>query len=96
VAEAWANRTPAVFLPYPHHRDLHQAHNARTLVDAGAAKLEPDFIDEKRNLAGAGKAIVDLMASVKQRDSMRSALRRLGTVDGAARIAALLLKNPPA
>jgi UDP-N-acetylglucosamine--N-acetylmuramyl-(pentapeptide) pyrophosphoryl-undecaprenol N-acetylglucosamine transferase len=39
VAELAAAGRPALFVPYPHHRDDHQEWNARALVDAGAGWL---------------------------------------------------------
>jgi len=37
VAELAAAGRPAIFVPYPHHRDAHQEWNASMLVDGGAA-----------------------------------------------------------
>ncbi|GJM22158.1 MAG: UDP-N-acetylglucosamine--N-acetylmuramyl-(pentapeptide) pyrophosphoryl-undecaprenol N-acetylglucosamine transferase [Planctomycetota bacterium] len=42
VAELAASGTPALLLPYPHHRDRHQAANAEDLVRVGAALQVPD------------------------------------------------------
>ncbi|MEX2217406.1 MAG: UDP-N-acetylglucosamine--N-acetylmuramyl-(pentapeptide) pyrophosphoryl-undecaprenol N-acetylglucosamine transferase [Phycisphaerales bacterium] len=93
VAEAWANQVPTVFLPYPYHRDLHQRHNARPLEEAGGAVIAADEIDETRNAAGAGRVILELLASEGRRRAMRDALKRLGPADGAARVAAALLTS---
>lgn len=41
VTELAAVGTPAIFVPFPHAVDDHQTHNARFLVDAGAAWLQP-------------------------------------------------------
>jgi UDP-N-acetylglucosamine--N-acetylmuramyl-(pentapeptide) pyrophosphoryl-undecaprenol N-acetylglucosamine transferase len=90
VAEAWANRVPTVFLPYPYHKDQHQRFNAAPLVDAGGAVLADDLIDPARNIGGAGKALLELMASAERRAALRAALTRLGPADGADRIAAAL------
>jgi UDP-N-acetylglucosamine:LPS N-acetylglucosamine transferase len=90
VAEAWANRVPTLFLPYPYHKDQHQRFNAAPLVDAGGAVLADDLIDPARNVAGAGKTLLELMASPDRRSSLRAALTRLGPADGADRIAAAL------
>lgn len=41
VSELALSGTPAVFVPYPHHRDHHQEANGRALVEAGAALMVP-------------------------------------------------------
>src|SRR5690606_31984658 len=93
VAEAWANGVPAVFLPYPYHRDEHQRLNAEPLRAAGAALAIQDRIAEAANTAEAGRAMVGLLGDESRRASMRAALRRLGPADGAERIARMLLSG---
>lgn len=95
VAEAWANHTPTVFLPYPYHRDQHQRHNARPLDEAGGAYVVDDLIDESRNMSGGGSIILNLLKSDGPRKAMRAALERLGPADGAARIAGMLKEVHP-
>lgn len=96
VAEAWANHVPAVFLPYPYHKDQHQRHNARPLEEAGGAVIAEDLIDDFANASGdAGKSVLDLLGSDSRRRAMRAALLRLGPADGARQIAELLLRNTP-
>lgn len=87
VAEAWANRVPTVFLPYPYHRDQHQAFNARVLVDAGAAVCPTDHVDSNSNAADAGEVIRALVSDAARRGAMRQALERLGPANGAAQAA---------
>lgn len=91
VAEAWANRVPVVFLPYPFHRDRHQQLNAQPLEEAGGAMVVEDRVHEQANLAEAGRVITELMGDAEARSEMREALARLGPVDGAERVARLLL-----
>ncbi len=91
VAEAWANRMPTVFLPYPYHRDQHQRHNAEPLARAGGALIETDRIDAGANLAGTGVRILELLNTPTKRAAMHEALAALGPVDGAARLATVLL-----
>lgn len=93
VAEAWANRVPTVFLPYPYHRDQHQRRNAEPLERAGGAVVETDRVDATGNLAGAGARLLELLGDEAKRVSMREALAALGPVDGAKRLAAALLDD---
>ncbi len=54
VTELAAVGAAAVFVPFPHAVDDHQTHNARFLVDAGAARLV-----QQRDLSAA--ALVDIL-----------------------------------
>lgn len=94
VAEAWANATPAILMPYPYHKDQHQKFNAEPLVRAGGARLCDDHVNPTANVADAGAAVLTLMRDVDARDRMRAALRGLGPADGAQRIAEFLLDAP--
>ncbi len=87
VAEVWATRTPTLFLPYPFHKDEHQKHNARTVVEAGGAVLGRDLIDASANIRENGPALVRLLSDAGARSAMRSALACLGPADGASRVA---------
>jgi UDP-N-acetylglucosamine--N-acetylmuramyl-(pentapeptide) pyrophosphoryl-undecaprenol N-acetylglucosamine transferase len=91
VAEAWANRVPTVFLPYPYHKDEHQKHNAVPLVKAGGAVLVKDHIDPSKNLEEAGAALMALMRDASKRAAMKAGLERLGAADGARRVAEMLV-----
>ncbi len=89
VAEAWANAVPTIFMPYPHHNDEHQRHNAQLLVDAGGAVVVEDQIDARANLA----ALEKVLPSFLDRTSMlsrRKALRALPPPDGAKQVAQIL------
>lgn len=92
VAEAWCARVPSVFLPYPYHRDQHQKHNARVLVEAGGAIVVMDHIEAAKNQIEAGGAIATLLSAPEECAAMRRALERLGPADGAARVARLLAR----
>jgi UDP-N-acetylglucosamine--N-acetylmuramyl-(pentapeptide) pyrophosphoryl-undecaprenol N-acetylglucosamine transferase len=93
VAEAWANRVPTIFMPYPYHKDQHQKKNAEPLVSAGAAVLAPDMIDVPANVASVGPQALTLMRDPAKRSAMRAATTKLGPADGAARVATMLLED---
>ena len=90
VAEAWAAGVPAVLLPYPHHKDQHQKHNAMVLVDAGAAIVLEDRIDPAGNIAENGHRLAELIADPQRLGSMRARYSTLGKADGARSAAQLL------
>ena len=91
VAEAEANRVPTVFVPYPHHRDLHQEANAKPLVDAGAAVLAYDRLDVQANMRSIGESLEALLADGRLRDRMEEALRARPMADAAEAIARTVL-----
>ncbi|MBX3390347.1 MAG: UDP-N-acetylglucosamine--N-acetylmuramyl-(pentapeptide) pyrophosphoryl-undecaprenol N-acetylglucosamine transferase [Phycisphaeraceae bacterium] len=91
VGEAWANRVPSVFMPYPYHKDQHQRQNALPLEHAGGATIVKDEIDVAANEAEAGTVLVSLMADGAKREAMREKLRELGPADGASAIADAIL-----
>jgi UDP-N-acetylglucosamine--N-acetylmuramyl-(pentapeptide) pyrophosphoryl-undecaprenol N-acetylglucosamine transferase len=91
VAEAWANRVPTVFMPYPYHKDQHQKKNAEPLVAVGGAVLCEDRIDPRRNIDEAGPVVMGLAADPVKRAAMKAALDKLGPADGAKRVALKLM-----
>lgn len=90
VAEAWANRVPTLFLPYPFHRDGHQAANAMVLVSMGGAVLATDRIDPGANARVVAPILQRLLADAGERSRMRDALGTPGQASGAAQAAAAL------
>lgn len=91
VAEAWGNRVPTIFMPYPYHRDQHQRKNAEFLERAGACLIETDAIEPSLNTPTVGQQLMDLMRDAERRQTMRQSLLGLGAVDGAETIADALL-----
>ncbi|HLO40311.1 MAG TPA: UDP-N-acetylglucosamine--N-acetylmuramyl-(pentapeptide) pyrophosphoryl-undecaprenol N-acetylglucosamine transferase [Phycisphaerales bacterium] len=87
VAEAWANRVPTIFLPYPYHKDQHQKFNAMGLAQAGAAMIVHDRIEPQANMAEAGTRLMDLCRDPGRRAAMRCAYDALGPADGEVKIA---------
>ena len=93
VAEARANMVPTVFLPYPHHGDDHQRHNAQPMVDLGGASIVVDEIDAERTAIQLGDTLRTLLTSEKLLDTMRDALGRTPLQDAADLIAERILAH---
>ncbi|MFO0961956.1 MAG: UDP-N-acetylglucosamine--N-acetylmuramyl-(pentapeptide) pyrophosphoryl-undecaprenol N-acetylglucosamine transferase [Phycisphaerales bacterium] len=91
VAEAEANRVPAIFVPYPFHKDLHQVANAKPVVDAGGAVLAYDQLEVAANLRSIGEPLAALLADGRLRDRMEEALRDRAVPDAADAIARTVL-----
>jgi len=87
VAEAWVNRVPCLFLPYPFHKDEHQKFNAQPVVDLGGAVLERDRIAPGNNLDSIGPVLRDLATDPARLETMRRAMRDHPMGDGAAAVA---------
>jgi undecaprenyldiphospho-muramoylpentapeptide beta-N-acetylglucosaminyltransferase len=77
---------PAVLVPYP-HAGAHQWDNAHYLVEAGAAIAIADADLE----TGLVPTVLDLLADVDRRASMRQAARALARPDASGRIGQLLI-----
>ena len=83
VAELTLAALPALFVPYPHAADDHQAANARALADAGAARvLDPRSLTGDRLAA----ALRDLFAAPAELQSMSAASAKLARPDAAEQI----------
>lgn len=91
VAEAWAARVPAVFMPYPHHKDQHQKFNAMPLVQVQGAVLLEDRIDPAANAAPLATTLTGLVRNPTRLAAMRAALEKLGPADGARAVAEILI-----
>ncbi|MFP4145753.1 MAG: UDP-N-acetylglucosamine--N-acetylmuramyl-(pentapeptide) pyrophosphoryl-undecaprenol N-acetylglucosamine transferase [Phycisphaeraceae bacterium] len=74
VAEAWATRVPAIFLPYPFHKDEHQRYNAEPLVRRGGAMLLIDRIEPDVNADAMTVPLADLLENEPRREAMRTAM----------------------
>jgi len=86
VAELAASGTPALLLPYPHHRDRHQAANAADLVRAGAALQVPD--DDPRAQRTLPQLLDALLDELPARVAAARALARPGAARRVADVVA--------
>ncbi|HWB18956.1 MAG TPA: glycosyltransferase, partial [Phycisphaerales bacterium] len=93
VAEAVHNRVPCLFLPYPHHKDMHQLHNAKPIADAGGAIIVMDQVNPERNRASLEPALAELLSSPHSISEMRVNLERVAAPDAALHVAGLLLTS---
>jgi len=83
LAELTALGRPSILVPYPHATDDHQTANARSLVEAGAARLIPDAeLDGDRLLA----ELEDLLGDRESLAAMAEASRGLGRPEAASLI----------
>ena len=92
VAEISATATPAVLMPYPHHRDDHQRLNAAELAAAGAAVIVEDVSDARSNARRAGDVIFPLLKHSATLEQMSQAASRLARPDAAKKVAAWLCR----
>jgi UDP-N-acetylglucosamine--N-acetylmuramyl-(pentapeptide) pyrophosphoryl-undecaprenol N-acetylglucosamine transferase len=90
VAECAALGLPAVFVPYPHHRDRQQTWNALDLVRANAARL----VEEHDLDPEAFRAIVDgILLDPGERRAMSEAAARVGRPEAAHDMAAHVIET---
>ena len=91
VAEYAAAGKPSVCLPYPYHKDNHQAKNAQVLVDAGAAVIVTDDPNSPDQTAeDLLQVLKELMSDESKRVSMAARAEDIACNDAAKKIADLL------
>jgi UDP-N-acetylglucosamine--N-acetylmuramyl-(pentapeptide) pyrophosphoryl-undecaprenol N-acetylglucosamine transferase len=87
LAELAAVGCPALLIPFPRAADDHQTHNARSLVDVGAARMIPEAeLDRERLIA----ELTSLLGDAERLASMRANMLAAATPDAAAAIHAQL------
>lgn len=89
-AELTATGVPAILMPYPYHKDLHQRANAKVLADAGAAILLDDEKEAAKNAARLRAVLEPLLRDPARRQSMADAAGKLGRPDAATAVADVL------
>ena len=90
VSELAAAGLAAILVPFPYAIDDHQTHNARYLVDAGAALLLDQKAFSEQRLA---HELQELLADIGRIQSMSQAARRLARPDAAQVVADYCLQE---
>ncbi len=90
VAELSATATPAIILPYPHHKDRQQYLNAADLVAAGAADIVEDACDAAKNAAALRARLLPILQTPSRLEEMRHNARTSANSTAAREIAAWL------
>lgn len=90
LAEFAALRLPAILIPFPAATDDHQFHNARSLVETGAARMLGEQRSTPENLT---QMIVELMLNPTERRRLSTALSEWHFPNAARDIAEAILKK---
>jgi len=94
VAELTATGTPAVFMPYPWHKDHHQHLNAEPLVEAGGAVICEDAKATAANVAGLRRTLLPIIGDSGRLGAMARAMRPLARPEAAREVAQWLCGRP--
>ena len=92
LAEFAALRLPAILIPFPTATDNHQFHNARALVETGAARMLGEQHASPDNLT---RLVISLMTDANERRRLGSALADWHRPNAAREIAEAVLKKIP-
>ncbi|MHC4636042.1 MAG: UDP-N-acetylglucosamine--N-acetylmuramyl-(pentapeptide) pyrophosphoryl-undecaprenol N-acetylglucosamine transferase [Planctomycetota bacterium] len=95
VAEYAAAAVPAICMPYPHHRDMHQYHNAGQLVEAGAAIIVDDLPEPADRAEWLWEELEALMKDNDKLLEMKNNCRSIAKKDAAVKIAEKLMHISP-
>ena len=90
VSELAAAGVGAILVPFPHAVDDHQTHNARYLVDAGAARLMPQHELTAEGLAATLQTLFEDRAGLL---GMAEAARKVAVPDAAAVVGRACLES---
>lgn len=90
LAEIAALNLPAVIVPYPHHKDMHQLHNAAQIVSAGGGLI----LEEKEiSKASFEDKVLTLLNNPAELAGMSVNLGRTGIKDGSERILSFIKED---
>jgi len=87
IAELAATATPAIVVPYPHHRDRQQTLNAEAMVQAGAGLCVQEEADPAATAEALAGQMIGLMNHPARLEGMRRAASGLGRPDAARQVA---------
>ena len=88
VAELAAAKVPAIFIPYPHATDDHQAVNAHRLCDAGGGWLMPESELSVEKLTSTLRFLLENPSHLK---TASSALEKIAMPDAGEKLAQLVM-----
>lgn len=89
-AEVTACGIPAIFLPYPFHKDKHQRANAKVIADAGGGIVLDDQKNAQKNAAQLKPELDLLLYDANRRAAMAAACKALGKPDASDQVAQAL------
>ncbi|MBR0260678.1 MAG: undecaprenyldiphospho-muramoylpentapeptide beta-N-acetylglucosaminyltransferase [Selenomonadaceae bacterium] len=89
LAELTARGIPAILIPYPYAAENHQEFNARSLVEAGAARM---ILNKDLTAEILSATLNELLSAPEKLKSMAAASLSLGKPNAADEIADLILK----
>ncbi|KPJ75844.1 MAG: hypothetical protein AMS14_02940 [Planctomycetes bacterium DG_20] len=92
IAELLAAAVPAVFMPYPFHRDQHQMRQARAVEAAGAAVVVEDRPDDPGTWGRLADTVMALMTDGGRLEGMRESARAAGRPEAAEGVARQVLE----
>lgn len=90
LAEIAALALPAVVIPYPFHKDRHQFHNARNLVEAGGALILEEGEATEEMLR---RTVLDPLMDPSRLGSMAEGMQKAGSRGGAGKIVEIILED---
>ncbi len=93
IGELSAVSKPSVLMPYPYHRDQQQLHNAKELIQAGAAVVATDTCDVAKNLVNLRQTLLAILESPTRLEAMRTAAERTSRPAAALEIAKWLAQQ---
>lgn len=92
LAELRAVGVPAIFLPYPHHRDQHQTVNAMELVTLGAGRICEESTDPLKTAAKLRGLLLELISNDRALKAFQAAAQEHKITDASQRACKIMLE----